>query len=267
MTPVHSVVPHRSGMPGIEALTLFTDHAFPRHTHDHYGIGIMTAGAQKSWSVVGHVESQAGDVIMVNPGEMHDGRPLDRTPRGWRIMYLDPAVVARELAGEAIEGEVIVSPVVRDATLARRVRRLFAHIERGVVDRLAAEENLLSCLMTVARRHRVNRPPSATTSAPVAAARAFLDRSPEAATSLGELAALAGVSRFQLLRGFAREVGLTPHAYCLQRRAGRARRHLAEGKSLVDAAALAGFADQSHMTRTFVRYFGVTPGRYQASLS
>jgi AraC-like DNA-binding protein len=45
--------------------------------------------------------------------------------------------------------------------------------------------------------------------------------------SLAELAALSGVSRFQLLRGFAREVGTTPHAYLIQRRMSLVRHLLA----------------------------------------
>jgi AraC-like DNA-binding protein len=80
--------------------------------------------------------------------------------------------------------------------------------------------------------------------------------------SLAELADLSGVSRFQLLRGFAREVGATPHAYLVQQRVRLARQFLAAGQPIVDAAINAGFADQSHMTRAFVRQFGVTPGRY-----
>jgi AraC-like DNA-binding protein len=35
------------------------------------------------------------------------------------------------------------------------------------------------------------------------------------------------------------------------------------GRPISEAAALAGFADQSHLSRWFVRYYGVTPGRYQ----
>ena len=79
---VHRVVQHRSGIPGIEAMTLFSNHPFPRHTHDQFGIGIMTSGAQRSWSLIGLVESEAGDVIMLNPGEMHDGVPVGRFARG-----------------------------------------------------------------------------------------------------------------------------------------------------------------------------------------
>lgn len=262
---IHRVTQHRSGIAGVEAMTLFSDHSFPRHTHDHYGIGIMTAGAQKSWSVIGHVESYAGDVIMCNPGEMHDGVPATGEPRGWRIIYLDPTVVARELAGESIDGELTVKPVVRDPRLAREVARLFAQLERACPDPLAAEESRVSCLMLVAHHHRVDRAPAASASPPVLKAIRRIDASPETPISLSDLASIAGMSRFQLLRGFAREVGTTPHAYVMQLRARIARHLISRGHSLVEAADLAGFADQSHLTRQFVRHFGITPGRYRSA--
>jgi AraC-like DNA-binding protein len=264
---MHRVEQHRSGIPGIEAMTLFSNHAFPRHSHDQFGIGIMTSGAQRSWSVIGQVESEAGDVIMVNPGEMHDGMPVDGFARGWRILYLDPTLVAREIADEATDGELVVRPVARDPQLARHVVRLFTQVENPAPDGLAADESLLRCLMRVLHRHGVRGPCTACASPPVFKAIRRLDAAPEVPTSLAELAALSGVSRFQLLRGFAREVGTTPHAYLVQRRVRLARQFLAAGRSPADAALLAGFADQSHMTRAFVRQFGITPGRYRAAIA
>jgi hypothetical protein len=43
----HSVVQHRSPFPG-EAMTMFTEHAFPRHSHDQFGIGVMMSGARSA---------------------------------------------------------------------------------------------------------------------------------------------------------------------------------------------------------------------------
>jgi len=258
---------HRSGIAGVEAMTLFSDHSFPRHSHDQFAIGIMTNGGQRSWSVLGYVESEAGDVIMANPGEMHDGMPAGREARGWRIMYIDPAIVARGLESEEIRGELVARPIARDPQLARDVTRLFRHVERPSPDSLAAEETLLSCLMRVQQWHRVGGASAMQPSPSVIRAVQRLDAAPELPTSLAELAAESGVSRFQLLRGFAREVGTTPHAYLVQRRLQLVRRHLVAGRSLADAALLAGFADQSHMTRAFVRHFGITPARYRAAIS
>jgi AraC-like DNA-binding protein len=271
----HRVTQHRSGIPGVEAMTLFSDHVFPRHSHDHFGIGIMTSGAQRSWSLVGHVESGPGDVIMCNPGEIHDGMPLrpgtgNREPgggaRGWRILYFDPALIACDISQEAT-GELVVPPVARDRRLSKLVSRLFAHVERDPPDTLAVEEDLMRCLMIVSQKHRLDGKATSCASPPVSTAIRRLDEAPEMPISLADLAALSDVSRFQLLRGFAREVGTTPHAYVIQRRARLARKYLASGQSPADAALRSGFADQSHMTRAFVRHFGITPARYQAAIA
>ena len=206
-------------------------------------------------------------MIMVNPGEMHDGMPVDGVARGWRILDLDPAVVAREIAEETTDAELVVRPVARDPQLSRDIVQLFAALARPAQDGLAVEESLLRCLMRVLHRHGVHGARAAGASPPVMNAVRRLDAAPEVPTSLAELAALAGVSRFQLLRGFAREIGTTPHAYLVQHRVRLARRLLAAGRSPADAALRAGFADQSHMTRAFVRQFGITPGRYRAAIA
>ncbi len=262
----HAVALHRPALAGVSALTLLSDHVFPRHAHDQLGIGVVTQGAQRSWSGIGQVEAEAGDVIMCNPGEMHDGAPLGGAPRGWRMLYLDPWVVERELAEEGIRLPELVRPAARDPVLAGLVLRLFAALVQPVPDALAVEVALLRTLRHAAARHAATPPRRTGTSAAVAAARLALDAAPERPVRLAELAALAGVSRFQLLRGFARELGVTPHAYLVQRRVRLAQRLLAAGETPAGAAARAGFADQSHLTRAFRRQLGVTPGRFRAAV-
>jgi AraC-like DNA-binding protein len=79
---------------------------------------------------------------------------------------------------------------------------------------------------------------------------------------LDEIAALAGMGKYRLLRAFANEVGYPPHAYQLLVRIGRARRLLSEGVVAADVAQAVGFADQSHLIRHFRRLEGVTPAEY-----
>jgi AraC family transcriptional regulator len=78
---------------------------------------------------------------------------------------------------------------------------------------------------------------------------------------IGDLAALAGMSRFHFARVFRATVGTTPHRYVLERRLARAHNLLrATAVAVRDIAVATGFADQSHLTRLIKRRFGVTPG-------
>ncbi len=104
---------------GFEPMTLVSNHHFPRHSHDQFSIGVIALGAQRSWSGVGQVSASAGDVIMANPGEMHDGIPVDNNARQWRMIYIDPALLARELKEETARPVEIVHPVVQDLLLGR----------------------------------------------------------------------------------------------------------------------------------------------------
>jgi AraC-like DNA-binding protein len=79
---------------------------------------------------------------------------------------------------------------------------------------------------------------------------------------LETLAKRAGLSRFHALRAFKQRYGLPPHAYQLCLRIHHARLLLADGASAADVALRCGFADQSHFTRHFKRFTGVTPMQY-----
>src|SRR6266566_1238012 len=109
----HQVITHCAPVRGIDAMELASNHSFPRHTHDEYGIGVVLSGAQRSWSGVGQVESLPGDVITVNPGELHDGIPINDRARRWRIIYFDPQVLAQSVTETTREVE-FVSPSLRD---------------------------------------------------------------------------------------------------------------------------------------------------------
>ena len=68
---------------------------------------------------------------------------------------------------------------------------------------------------------------------------------------LVELSAVAGLSRFELVRRFGAQIGLTPHAFQTNLRVARAKALLPTGAAPAAVAAACGFADQPHLTRTF----------------
>jgi AraC-like DNA-binding protein len=75
------------------------------------------------------------------------------------------------------------------------------------------------------------------------------------------------MSAFHLARCFKKQLGLPPHAYLTQLRLQRARRLLAGGLGLAEAAAAVGFYDQSALSRHFKKIYGVTPGQYAKAVA
>ena len=264
---MHVAHPHRSRVAGIEAVSLTSSHVFPRHSHDQFGIGILTDGAQRSWSGIGPVEAEAGDVITVNPGEIHDGAPMGDRPRSWRMLYFEPSVVLGETRDESVGRAEIARPALQDPALAQVFSRLFRVVTEPGADPLAVEQALVATLVRTLQRHGARPSVAGERSPCVLRALRRLNAAPEIPASLAELAALSGVSRFQLLRAFSREVGTTPYAYLVQRRVRLARQLLKAGQQPAAVAAASGFADQSHLTRAFVRQFGITPARYRAAVA
>lgn len=249
---LHRIEASPTALPGIVAVTATSARGFARHTHDQFGIGLVYAGAQRSASGRGPVEVSAGDLITVNPGEVHDGLPIDPQGRTWRMLYLDPQVL-EGLTGTSAE---FAFPVLRHPGLAACFDRLF-HAVRDRSCPLTVEAEL-----TTLRRALADRPRRSPPAGSVTRAMQVLQDDPSRPVTLAALANLSGLSRFHFLRSFARATGLTPHAFRLQARLHLARRLILAGQPLAAVAAEAGFADQSHLTRLFTRSYGMTPGRY-----
>src|SRR3954452_4261120 len=80
------------------------------------------------------------------------------------------------------------------------------------------------------------------------------------ALTLDEIGAIAGVSRFHLVRAFAAATGLSVMRYVRARRLTEAARRLADGAPDILAVALeAGYGSHEAFTRAFREHFGITP--------
>lgn len=264
---MHEIRQYPTALLGVEAVSLKSVRQFPRHSHDQFGIGLISAGGHRSWSGIGWVDASCGDIIMVNPGEMHDGMSLDGKPRSWKMLFFEPRIADEIFVDEQSNRIHTLRPTVRDRDQAIRFRRLFEAVTNPQPDGLHIDEELVRTLAYAFRHHGSHRPSRFLGLPNVQRIVKQIDCEPERKVSLQAMADMAGVSRFHFLRGFTRVTGATPHAYILQRRIRLARRLLAAGRELVQASADAGFADQSHMTRAFVRQLGMTPARYRQVVS
>jgi AraC-like DNA-binding protein len=241
----------------------FGGHAYDRHRHETYGVGLTLWGAQSFHYRGGLVTSRAGQAMVLHPDETHDGHAGVPEGFGYRMLYVDPAAVSAALDGTS--PPFVREAVADDHVLAELLREAFADFPRPLeplavdavvarlADRLASRSDAGPRPRPGARAHRA-----------VARAREFLAAEAHRTVASDELEKVTGLDRFALARQFRAATGTSPHRYQVGRRLARAQALIAQGVALSEAAAATGFADQSHLTRHFAARFGLTPGRWAA---
>ncbi len=81
----------------------------------------------------------------------------------------------------------------------------------------------------------------------------------------GEIARIAGLSKYHLGKAFCTSTGRTLHSFVLARRMRKARDFLASSElPLAHIADAVGFSSQSHFTTVFLERTGLTPGRFRS---
>lgn len=253
---------------GVELMTAsFVTQNFSRHCHERYAVGCIVDGAMGFRYFGSNLVAAKGQVNTVVPGEFHDGHAAMETGWKYRMFYLRPEAL-KEASTAFCPAPVLPhfkNGVIDDPALALCVRRTHLLLESDIPD-LEKETRLLWLLAMWIRRHGESPGPMAkmpALSRGVELARQFLDSCPDRDLKLAELANLAAMSPFHFIRVFEKQVGVTPHAYLVQARVKKARNLLKDGLRLADIAQLAGFSDQSHLTRAFKRLYGTTPARYR----
>jgi AraC family transcriptional regulator len=83
--------------------------------------------------------------------------------------------------------------------------------------------------------------------------------------SLPALSELAGLSPYYFARRFKQTTGTSPHQYILGLRIEQAKQQLLRGASLAQITEQLGFADQSHLSRSFKRVTGISPQVFLAA--
>ena len=195
-----------------------------------------------------------GQLVAWDPSDAHSGE--SDQPWSARLMIVE--------ADEEVLGNVAFPvPVLSDPLLAKEFVRVH-ELTAGASTRLERDSELTTWLHTVVSRYSTAR---ATTSA--AGSKEFrlacdyLAEYAERPVSLDELAAVAGIGKFRLVKLFRERTGLPPHALQIAHRVRRARTLLEAGHTAAETAARTGFTDQSHLHRHFQRSLGFTPGQYQ----
>jgi len=219
--------------------------ATPMHAHRSLILGLVDAGSRSLMLADATLSLNAGDGFVIPPDVPH---AFAATAEGsHRVVAIDP------LALPFPDWSV---GAIRDDVWSAAFGALHLAVEAGEGDTVA----LAKALGHETDRLRPRALQSRTLAGQVRKARRVACGALDRPLELADIAEMVGLSPFHLHRLYRTTYGLTPAEHRLEARLRLARQLILDGNAIADVAATLGFADQSHLSRTFRRLMGVPPG-------
>lgn len=281
------------GMPSVELFAAdYESQKFRPHWHGGFAIGTVTRHAQGFCCEGREWIAGEGDLILVNPGQVHDGYSLDG--RGWstRMAYLPDSLMQSLLAAHCESSQLDPSgkpgesrssstasggagdapsatlrfpkPLVHSPA-AREIFVAWHRLSETPCDLggHALTKELFAALGLLMQPAGLPTPAGVLERSPAPLAEALRLLAGEDRPSVVQLAQDLNWSRATAFRKIKSQFGIAPKALLNQLRLVAAKNMLARGSDVVEAALECGFHDQSHFSRQFAAAYGLTPGQFR----
>lgn len=256
-------------IPGIELFKaqLF-QHRLGKHFHNAYAIGLNEGGQGRCLHQRETHYHTPGSFNCIDPYEIHTGEPASTDGWAFRTIYISLPAVKQALAQLGWSAQQLPhfpKIVVNDPSLRSHYCRLFQALSESP-SQLTQQSLLLQFLSRLFSRHAQLRPQQKRAKAEskaISLIRDYLEAHCVENISIDDLAKLAGLNPYYLIRCFRQQVGIPPHCYKQHWQLLAAKQALHTEKPLADIATEYGFYDQSHFTRAFKQTFALPPGAYR----
>lgn len=240
---------------------------FPNHFHDYYVIGFVEGGSRHLWCKGEEYDLSAGDLILFNPRDNHYCAPLGGEILDYRAVNLDTNVMRH--AVEEVTGHVYTPRFTQNVVFQSEIARSVGDLYQAIVScapKMEKEEALFCLLEQVLQDYAVPADETSDNAEPnqqIKLLCAYMEEHFAENITLDDLLAMTDFGKSYLIRSFTKHVRVSPYRYLQTIRLEKAKKFLEQGIPPVEAADMAGFADQSHFTNFFKSFIGLTPKQYQ----
>jgi len=231
----------------------------PKHAHQVPSLYLLLTGSLTEQFGSETVERKADELIFTPADEPHANVFLGAGGR-CLIIELHPILVSRVLECGTLPAS-LQSFRGQPAWLAKRMYDEFRSAD--AISPLVVEGLALEIVGEICRQRTTAR--SVGPQRKVSAAREFLEATFSQSVSLDDIAKAVELHPVYLARKFRQTYRCSVGEYLRRRRVDFVCSQLsASDKPLAEISLESGFCDQAHLTRTFVKLTGLTPGQYRA---
>ena len=245
------------------------------HHHDFYEVYYLISGQVEYWVDGRIIKMQPGDILLINPMELH--RPIvnPESPVYERIVLWIQKKYLEQLApaeyplsacfDQSLPNRICPAGVERPVLKARMHDLVQEYYSREYGSALYAQGLFLQLMVQLNRlalhtdwEDRSEQPLSAL----VQKAMEYIHENIGQPLSLEEIAGKLYVSKYHLSHTFSREAGISIYRYIMLRRLLLARQLLSTGQSAGQVSLHCGFSDYASFYRAFKAEYGVSPREF-----
>ncbi|KNF08324.1 transcriptional regulator, AraC family [Gottschalkia purinilytica] len=240
-------------------------HSSKQHAHQELSVGIVYRGSSVVYCERIKRKVESNNAVFIDSGVMHDCNPTNINEWKFKMLYLKrdwfESIMSMRHKGFTMnikkmdDNDVsLINNMIHD------LQSNCSEIEKetiliSILDYLFKIEDYFSYKFykdghDIDASYKIKK---------------FIDNNFTEKISLENLSEYSGFSKYHIIRLFRQNFNTTPHEYQILLRINYAKEELKKGKNISEITQSTGFFDQSHFTKKFKQYFGITPLKYLLS--
>jgi len=243
----------------------FKEFSYSKHWHNELALGIIEKGVEGLDYKGSKIMIPQGNIVAINPGEIHTGFAGTKTGWTYRMFYFNEESIKDILEESYSKYSMILKETnIKDDVLYKNLYSLHKSLEEEDFT-LNKESLLIHTIHQMFLKHgdiKLTEKLSFTDYKYNAIIKEYLIENCKENISLQDLVTLVPRDKYQIIRNFKKQFHLSPHQFLVLLKVEKARLLLLKGCNITEAALSTGFFDQSHFSNKFKTIYGTSPGAY-----
>jgi len=236
---------------------------FPKHFHETFCISLIYKGIEQIDFENQSLFSEAGSISITNPYEVHSNPLIDSTS----YLKFDTIYIPNDLMKYVLNGENIL--FLNRKINSEKANKLFVELKTALEtqDSKTIKYQLFQFVESLKPYSQKNENEySKLNFDHFKQTDRYIENHICDKFCLNELAKIANINKFGFVKKFKASTGMTPINYILMRKIFSSKKLISQYSELTDIAYQYSFTDLAHFSKTFKRYIGLSPKKYQESL-
>lgn len=235
-------------------------HSTKAHFHNEVSIALIESGTSQTEIQNKVYELTDKTFLIIPPAIVHRCNPTNLNNWNFRMLYINPHWF--ESAFNIESNHLKFLSIKLHGHVYSTIIELLNNLEKNTFD-IEDESKLLEYMSLLIDVNPICKNYNLINLKQVDKIKEFLCHHYLNNITLNNLVEVSGISKYYLIRQFENCYGLSPHKYLTNLRINHSKKLLKTNKLFVDIALESGFYDQSHFTKCFKEYTGITPKKYR----